>query len=121
MILRQLGVIDAKDDRQIGVVSRRRDEDALGARLQMRGGFVPRGEEPGAFECDIDIELFMRQFMRIADRGHFDRPGAAIDRVFRDLDFAREPAMHGIEPQQMGIGLDGAEIIDGDDLNVLAV
>ena len=29
--------------------------------------------------------------------------------------------MHGIESQQMGIGLDRAEIIDGDDLNVLAV
>ena len=29
--------------------------------------------------------------------------------------------MHGIESQQMGIGLDRTEIVDGDDLNVVAI
>ena len=28
--------------------------------------------------------------------------------------------MHGVEAQQMGVGLDRAEIVDGDDLDVLA-
>jgi hypothetical protein len=87
----------------------------------MRGGFLPRGEKSGAFESDVDIELFMRQCVRIADCGHLDGPGTAIDRVVRDLDDSGKPAMYGIEPQQMGVGLDRAEIVDCDNLNVCAI
>jgi hypothetical protein len=37
-----------------------------------------------------------------------------------DLDVAGKPTVHGIEPQQMGVGLDRTEIVDGDNLNVRA-
>ena len=29
--------------------------------------------------------------------------------------------MHGVEAQQMGVGLDRAEIVDGDDFDVVAL
>ena len=37
-----------------------------------------------------------------------------------DRHLAREAAVHGIVAQQMGIGFDRSEIVDGDDLDVLA-
>ena len=38
-----------------------------------------------------------------------------------DLDLAGKATVHGIEPQQMRIGFDRREIVDGDDLDVAAV
>ena len=73
-------------------------------------------KDAGAFKCDIDAELLVRQFGRIAHRRHLDRAGADIDGVAIDLDFARVAAMHRIIAQEMRIGLDRAEIVDGDDL-----
>ena len=37
MRLRQLVVVDAVDDGEVGAVGRRRDQDALGAGIEMRG------------------------------------------------------------------------------------
>ena len=37
-----------------------------------------------------------------------------------DLHFVREAAMHAVVAQQMRVGLDRAEIVDGDDVDVLA-
>ena len=42
------------------------------------------------------------------------------DRVAVDRHFMREAAMHAVVAQQMRIGLDRAEIVDGDDVDVLA-
>ena len=56
MVLGQLVVVDAEDDREVGAVRRRGDEDALGAGAQVRGGLVARGEDAGAFERDVDAE-----------------------------------------------------------------
>ncbi len=36
------------------------------------------------------------------------------------VDFMREAAVHAVEAQQMRVGLDRAEIVDGDDVDVLA-
>ena len=62
MILGERLVVDAVDDGGIGVVGRRRDEDALGARGEMGGGLVLGGEDAGAFQRDVDTEVFPRQF-----------------------------------------------------------
>src|SRR3712207_7079768 len=40
--------------------------------------------------------------------------------LFRSRHLAREAAVHGIETQEMRVGLDRAEIVHGDHLDVLA-
>ena len=66
MVLGQLVVVDAVDDREVGAVGRRGDQHALGAGRQMRGGLVARGEDAGAFQRDVDAEILVRQLDRVA-------------------------------------------------------
>ena len=73
----ELVVVDAIDDGEIDAVGRRRDQDALGAGLQMRRGLVLRGENAGAFQRDVDAELLPRQLRRVLHRGDFDGAVAA--------------------------------------------
>ncbi len=118
MVLRQLVVVDAVDDRQVRAVGGRRDDDALGAGRQMRGGLVARGEDAGAFQRDVDAEFAMRQLRGIAHRRHLDRAAADIDGVAFDRHLVREAAVHAVEAKQVGVRLDRAEIVDRDDLDV---
>ena len=54
-------------------------------------------------------------------RRDLDRAVAAIDRVALDRDLAGEAAVHGIVAQQVRVGLDRGEIVDGDDFDILAL
>ena len=74
VVLRQLVVVDAVDDRQVGAVGRSRDDDALGAGREVGGGLVARGEDAGALEGDVDAEVLVRQLGRDRARGDLDRP-----------------------------------------------
>ncbi len=47
-------------------------------------------------------------------------PRPTIDRVAGYLDLAGETPVDAVKTQQVGVGLDRAEIVDGDDLDVLA-
>jgi hypothetical protein len=119
VFLGQLVVVDAEDDGQVSAIGRSRNDDALGAGLQVQGSLVARREDAGAFQSDIDAHCSVRQGCRILDRRDLDRLAAGNDDgVAFDLDLGREPAVDGIVAQQMGIGLDRAEIVDGDDFNV---
>ena len=86
----------------------------------MGGGLVLGGEDAGAFHRDVDAEVLPRQLRRVALGGDLDLVAADHDRVALNLYFVREAAVHGIEAQQVGVGLDRAEIIDADDFDVLA-
>lgn len=121
MILRQLVVVDAVDDGQVRAVGRSRDDDALGAGFQMSGCLVAGGEDAGALHGDVDAEFLVRQFCRIADRGHLDRLAVVDDdRVAVDLHVGRKAAVDGIEAQQVSVGLDRTEVVDGNDFDVRA-
>jgi hypothetical protein len=80
----------------------------------MRRRLVAAREDASAFERDVDAELAMRQRRRILDRGDEDLLAVDDDRVALDLHVLREAAMDAVEAQQMRIGLDRAEIVDGD-------
>src|SRR3954467_12660745 len=113
-------VVDAVDDGGVGAVGGRRNENALGASGQMRGGLVLRGEDAGAFHRDVDPEILPGQLRGIPLGGHLDLVAAAADRVAIDGHGAGETAMDAVEAKQMGIGLDRAEVVDADYLDVLA-
>ena len=63
----------------------------------------------------------MWKVFRIADGGHEDRLAIDDDLVAINLNVGREAAMDGVEAQKVRVGGDGAEVVDGDDFNVLAV
>ncbi len=86
----------------------------------MGGGLVARGEDARAFHRDVDVEIFPRQRGWILDGQNLELLLADADRVSIDADLMREAAMHAVEAQQMGVGLDRAEIVDGHDVDVLA-
>src|SRR5579872_6341186 len=86
----------------------------------MGRGFGLRREDTGTFKRDLDAEGRMRQFGRIAQSRHLDRAVADIDRIAVDLHLARKAAVNRIETQEMRIGFDRPEIVDGDDVNVPA-
>ena len=118
VILGQLVVVDAVDDGEVGVFAGGRDQHALGAGGQVGGGLVAGGEDARAFQRDLDAEFLVGQLGRVALGGHLDRAAADVDRVAGDLHLMRELAVHRIVAEQVGVGLDRAEIVDGDDLDV---
>jgi hypothetical protein len=120
MILADLVVVDSIDDGDVGAVGGRRDENALGAGRKMRRGLFLRGEDAGALHRDIDVELLVRKLGRVLDRRHLDRAAADIHRVAGDFDLVREAAVHRVEAQEMRVGLDRREVVDGDDFDILA-
>ena len=68
----QLVVVDAVDDGQVGALGRSRDQDALGARVEMLLAALAVGEEAGAFQRDVDAVGGVRQLRRIALGGDVD-------------------------------------------------
>ena len=62
----ELVVVDAEDDGDVGAVGGRRDDDALGAGLEVGRRLVLDGEDAGAFERDVDAQGLVRQLRRVA-------------------------------------------------------
>ena len=118
MLLLQLVVVDPVDDHEVGAVGRRGDQHALGAGLEMRRGFFAGGEDAGAFQRDIDVQVLPRQRGRIFDGGNLHGAAAGIDGVAGDGHFVRKPAVHGIVAQQVRIGFDRSEVVGGHHLDV---
>ncbi|ENN87327.1 hypothetical protein RHSP_26257 [Rhizobium freirei PRF 81] len=115
----ELVVVDAENDGQVGAVGRSRNDDALSTGRQVGGGLVAGREDARAFHGDVDAEFLVRQRCRILDRRDLDRLAAANDdRVAFDLHFRRELAVNGIVTQQVSVGLDRAEVVDGNDFDV---
>src|SRR5690606_2111917 len=72
------------------------------------------------FRSDVDAELAPGQLRRVALGEHLETLVADADRVAADLDLLGETAMHAVIAHQVGVGLDRAEVVDGDDVDVLA-
>ena len=120
MVARQLGVIDAVHHGEVGSVARCRDEHALGACGEVGRGLLLGNEDARAFHRDVDAEFPMRQRRRILDGRHLDGAAADVDGVAGHLDFVRKPAVHAVEAKQVGVGFDRAEVVDADDLDIVA-
>src|SRR5262249_10746702 len=99
-------------------VGGRIDDDALGAGGKMRGGLVLRREDARALERNIDAEILPGQRCRILDGAHPDQAVTDADRVALDRHLAWKATVHGIETQEMCIGLDRSEVVDAHNLDV---
>src|SRR5262249_17418624 len=77
-------------------------------------------EDAGAFERDVDAEVLPGKLGGILFGGDLDLAIAKADRVALDLDLAREAAVHRVVAQEVRIGFNRPEIVERDDLDILA-
>ena len=77
----------------------------------------PQGPEHRRRE-GLETQFLVRQFGRVLARRHLELSAARVDRVAGNGDRMREAAVHGIEAQQMRIGLDRPQIVDRYHLDV---
>src|SRR5690606_4308484 len=113
-------MIDPVDHRQVCAVRGSGDEYALGASRKMGRGLLLGSEDAGALEHDIDIEVLPRQLGGIPFGQHLEGVGADGDRVTLYPYIGRETAVHAIVTQKMRIGLDRAQVVDSDDIEILS-
>ena len=115
---RQLVVVDAVNDRQIGAFGRSGDQNAFCAGFQMDFRFFGVGENACAFIDDVDVHFFPRQVVRIAFSQDFD--GFAVDgnRIVGGGNFTGERTVNGIEFQQMSVGFRRTEVVNRNDVDV---
>ncbi len=121
MALAQALVVDAIDHGDVLTAGRGRDQHPLGAGLQVLARRLALGEDAGAFQRHIDLELAPGQVGGIALGQHRHRAAAEIDSGLGGPHPAGERPVDRIVFQQMRVGVDGAQIVDGDDLEILAV
>ena len=117
----ELVVVDAVDDRQVGAVGRGRDQHALGAGLEMgRGRLLAMVKMPVHSSAMSTPSALCGSLAGSRSAVTLILPRPTSMRVAVDLDLAGEAAVDAVEAQQVGVGLDRAEIVDRHDLDVLA-
>src|SRR6185503_6005104 len=82
-------------------------------------GFRLAGEEPRAFENDVDAERLPRQLGRVALGEHLDAVAVDDECAVLDADRAAEPAVRGIVREQVRIDLRIAQVVECDELKVV--
>ena len=120
MALAQLIVIDAINNGQISTRGRGRHQHTLGTGGQMLAGGFLRGEQTGTFKRNINAHFFPRQIGRITLGDDFNRLAADINAGFGGLHFYRKATMHTVILQHMRIGFDTAQIVNRNDIDILA-
>ncbi|MNY43459.1 hypothetical protein D3C86_1784200 [compost metagenome] len=85
----------------------------------MQAGLVALGEDAGAFQHDVDAHFAPRQFGRVADRQELDRLTIDHQLVAGQFHGARERAVDGVVLGQVGVQFRIAQIVDGNDFNIL--
>ena len=111
-------MVDLVDDGLVGTVAGGRDQHPLGAGGQVGRGLFLGREDAGAFEGDVDVQFLVRKLGRVTLGGDPDLAHAHIDPAVAVFDRAGEAAVDGVILQQMGVGLDRAQIVDRHHLDV---
>ena len=94
------------------------DDHPRSAALEVGGRLVAIGEEAGRLDDDVDAEIAPGQLLRIADGEHLEQVAGDVDAVVDDADLVGQPAHHRVELEEMGHGLDRAEVVDRDEVDV---
>ena len=114
----QLVVVDTVDQRQIGARSRRGDQHALSASVQMFRGALLIGEDAGAFHRDIDVEFFHGSFAGSRSAVLILPLPKSSNHVGADLGV--ELSMYRVVFQKVGVAFRIAEIVDADEFDIFA-
>ncbi len=113
-------MVDAENDCRVDIFAARcGDDDFLGAAFDVGAGFFLGGEETGAFQHDVNAQLAPWQFGRITLRQYLDAIAIDDDEVAVDCHGTWKLAVGSIVLGQVRIGFWIAEVIDGNDLDVM--
>src|SRR5690606_1956460 len=96
-----------------------RDDDLLGAALDVGAGLFLGGEEARALEHDVYLELAPGQFGGVAVGQHANAVASDDHVVAVDFDRAGEAAVRRVVTGKVGVGLGVAQVVDGDDFDVV--
>src|SRR5690606_691221 len=83
------------------------------------GGLGLAGEQTGAFEHAIDAKFAPGEFGRIALGKHADAIAVDDHMLTVDADRPREFAVGGVVAGEVRVGFGIAQVVDGDDLDLL--
>ena len=111
-------VVDAIDDRVVGPVGWGRNQHALGSGGEQGRGLVARREDAGAFHRDVDAELLIGKLRGIFDRGDLDFVRTDRNRVARHRHGVGKTAVDAVKAQEMGVGLNRAQVVERDHFHV---
>lgn len=114
-------VVDAVDHGGVGALGRGADDHLAGTGCQVRRRLGALGEQPGALEHHVDAQGLPRQFAGVADGADGDAVAVDGEAFVVGLDAGIEGAVDAVELEQVGVHRAVAQVVDGDDLQVLAV
>ena len=116
----QHALVDAIDDGGVHILAAGGgDDDLLGTTGQVGAGLFLGGEQAGALQHHVHVQILPGQFAGITLGQHLDLVAIDDQVIALDLDVTVELAMGGVVLGQVCIGFGLAEIIDGDDLDVV--
>ena len=111
-------VVDAHHDGDVLVLGRRRDDDLLGAAVDVRPGLGGVGEEAGRLDDDVGAEVAPGQLGRVALGEDLDVLPSTVISSSSAVTSQRQPAQDGVVLEQVGQGRVVGQVVDGDDLDV---
>ena len=116
-LLRVVGVVvDAEDDRQVGIRRRRGDDDLVGAGGQVLGRALAVGEEAGRLDDDVDLHVLPGQRGRVTLGQDAERVAVDRDLAVGDLDLLVELAVRRVVAKQVPEHVGRRQVVDRDDL-----
>jgi hypothetical protein len=118
--LEMILVIHAHQQRDIGLLRWRRDDDAFRAGREMFCCCIALGEETGGFEYDFNAEIFPGQLRRILRRQNLELLTGDRDAVAAGLHVGLEVAEHRVVLEQVGEGGGIREVVDRDEIDISA-
>ena len=120
MVLRRVVVVVVHTDHEgrIAIARRRRDDHLACSPFEVECRLVARGEDAGGLDYHVDAEVAPGQVGRTALGQDADLVAVDDDPVVGRHHLGVHPAVHRIVGQQERHRVDGAEIVDGDELEV---
>src|SRR5690606_26505176 len=116
----QHAMVHAVHDRGVNILATGGgNDDFLGTTLQVGRCLLFAGEEAGALEHDVDIQLTPGQRSGITFGQHTDAVAVHNHVVTVDRHFAREAAVGAVVLGKVGVCLGCTQIIDGHDLDIV--
>ena len=121
-------LIDGVDNGLQVVACGSRDDDLLGASLDVSHALLLAGVEAGALQNDIDVQLAPGSVLCVLNSVdldllavHDDGVLGSLDGVLALTDLAAEGTLSGIVLQQVSQHLGAGQVVDSDDLVTLSI
>ncbi len=99
---------------------RRGDQDLAGAGLEVLGRLVAGGKDARAFHDDVDLEVAPWKMGRMPFLEHSDTLSVDFERGPARRNLTRVDAVNRVVLEEVSVGLGGAQIVDGNELQVIA-